>query len=459
MTVLGQSPATPKTTSLPLTPSAAPLPALKYRLLPAVPDLTQGNAAPGWLRAFSALAESRLPLAQKHYDWESYEAPADAVPLADVRRLLSVAEVALALSESAARRDHCAWGDEPLTLRSPPYLMPHPQRFRELSAVLGLRFRLALAERRYAEAARALQTELALARHTAEGGRLIDTLIGMSIAASVLRHVEEWTTTPDSPNLYWALSAVAHPFPGLRKSYENEFGVLYRTFPELRDLAQARRTPEEMRRLSEELLRLLPDISEASPKHGWSDKFNLTLRAATTYPEAKRYLLDHGRTAAQVEAMPVLQVVLIYVTEEFDRWRDDTLKWVELPYQQSGAGLQRMCARLQELGPAQQFLPITRLVPLPNMERIAGGMARLERTVAGLRCVEAVRLYAAAHDGKVPSALEEIKEVPIPLDPMTGRPFRYSLREGRAVVEAPPPAADLAVSAESGLRYELTIRR
>jgi hypothetical protein len=398
-------------------------------------------------------------LTQKHYDWESYEVPADAVPLADVRRLLSFAEVALTLSDSAARRDHCAWGDEPLTLRSPPFWMPHPQRFRELSAVLGLRFRLALAERRYAEAARALQTELALARHSSEGGRLIDTLIGMSIAASVLRHVEEWTTTPDSPNLYWALSAVAQPFPGLRKSFENEFGVLYRTFPELRDLAHASRTPEEMRRLSEELLRLLPGFSEASPKHGWSHKVDLTLRAATTYPEAKRYLLDHGRTGAQVQAMPVLQVVLIFVTGEFDRWRDDTLKWVDLPYHQAGAGLQRMCARLQELEPAQQFLPMTRLVPLPNMERIAGGMARLERTVAGLRCVEAVRLHAAAHDGKLPGTLDEIKEVPIPLDPMTGRAFRYSMREGRAVLEAPPPPGELAVTAESGLRYELTTRR
>jgi hypothetical protein len=55
--------------------------------------------------------------------------------------------------------------------------------------------------------------------------------------------------------------------------------------------------------------------------------------------------------------------------------------------------------------------------------------------------------------------LDDIKEVPIPPDPMTGRPFRYTLREGRALLEAPPSNGEPAVSAESILRYELTMRR
>ena len=42
-----------------------------------------------------------------------------------------------------------------------------------------------------------------------------------------------------------------------------------------------------------------------------------------------------------------------------------------------------------------------------------------------MRYVEALRIYAAAHDGKPPAKPADIS-LPLPLDPVTGKPFDYS---------------------------------
>ncbi len=66
-----------------------------------------------------------------------------------------------------------------------------------------------------------------------------------------------------------------------------------------------------------------------------------------------------------------------------------------------------------------------------------------------------MRLYAAEHEGKLPAALDDIKEVPIPVDPVSGKPFGYKLEGGTATLDAPPPTGmrwDIL-----GARLEITI--
>ena len=54
--------------------------------------------------------------------------------------------------------------------------------------------------------------------------------------------------------------------------------------------------------------------------------------------------------------------------------------------------------------------------------------------------VEALRMYAAAHDGTLPDKLDDVSEVPVPADPGTGLPFEYSRdeRHGDATVSLVP---------------------
>lgn len=59
---------------------------------------------------------------------------------------------------------------------------------------------------------------------------------------------------------------------------------------------------------------------------------------------------------------------------------------------------------------------------------------RLERLVAMLHCVEAVRLHAALYGGRAPQHLSEITAVRVPLDPVTRDPFDYRLQDDGFVV-------------------------
>jgi hypothetical protein len=80
---------------------------------------------------------------------------------------------------------------------------------------------------------------------------------------------------------------------------------------------------------------------------------------------------------------------------------------------------------------------------------------RLDRQLDAFQCIEAIRIHAARHR-RLPERLEEIAEVPVPLDPMTGRPFEYKVEAGRALLSAPNvPAAFLHSS--FGLHYELKL--
>jgi len=42
--------------------------------------------------------------------------------------------------------------------------------------------------------------------------------------------------------------------------------------------------------------------------------------------------------------------------------------------------------------------------------------------------VEALRDYAARHDGRPPDRLEQIADLPVPPDPATGKPFDYAVQ-------------------------------
>ena len=63
---------------------------------------------------------------------------------------------------------------------------------------------------------------------------------------------------------------------------------------------------------------------------------------------------------------------------------------------------------------------------LPHIIKLRRTQGRLERQIALLRHVEALRMYAAEHDGKLPAKLSDIS-VPLPIDPFTGKPFVYAV--------------------------------
>src|SRR5207248_10401531 len=117
---------------------------------------------------------------------------------------------------------------------------------------------------------------------------------------------------------------------------------------------------------------------------------------------------------------------------EYDQLFDEMTKWQTFPYWEASKGTEE-AERLTKLAKEKAgrlilsdapAIPLAPLV-LPALQKVMTARVRLDRRIAALRCVEAVRLYGAAHGAKLPATLGAIKEVPIPTDPGTGKEFAY----------------------------------
>jgi len=81
-------------------------------------------------------------------------------------------------------------------------------------------------------------------------------------------------------------------------------------------------------------------------------------------------------------------------------------------------------------------------------------MNRLGRHITVLECVEAMRLHAAVNKGRFPNRLSDITQVPVPNDPVTGKPFAFSRTGSTAVLEIPAMGKE---TDRDVMRYELSL--
>ncbi len=426
--------------------------ALKYSLLPDDLDLVPGNAAPQWLRAGQAAAEARLKMGEKESGWTSPRGtPLDNLPRDEVRAWLNPARAALRLADRAARFDHCDWEYPPLTIQNLDLPLSEIQHLRTLANLLSVRFRLELREGQYDRAAYTLQTGLAMSRHAADAPILIQNLVGIAITAIMLGHVEEWLSLPGAPDLFWPLTALPEPFVDSRQAIRHESGTLYRSYPQLRRLNRESMTPAQTEQLAEEIIQTLLPLAEDKKVPLWQGKLALATLAARVYPSAKRHLIARGRTPEEVEKMASLQVAYLYCTDQYDETWDDILKWLSLPYWQAKPGLAEADRKIRAARAEDMNVFVGLL--MPAVIKVFDAAAREQRHVAGLRCAAAIRLHAARHGGRLPATLKEITDIPLPIDPVTGKGFDdlYKAGDGKAVLDVPPlpPQGPL-----TGRRYE-----
>jgi len=258
---------------------------------------------------------------------------------------------------------------------------------------------------------------------------------------------------PGAPNLYWALASLPRPFIDLRLGAEEDHSLVYLMYPELRNLESQRHPPEYWSQMLDKLAANVATWNDDA----WKDYSKLSLAARTVqrYPEAKRRLIESGRSPEEVAAMSVAEVVLRYTMQIYDESRDEVSKWLALPYREAAEGFEKYqdvaaAARQNEIIPLFSVLA-------PATGSIASASARNERSFAMLRTIEALRMYAAAHDGRGPKRLEDITEVPVPSDPLTGKPLIYRADGDTAVLEAPLPTG--MAQQHYGMRYEITFAR
>jgi hypothetical protein len=94
---------------------------------------------------------------------------------------------------------------------------------------------------------------------------------------------------------------------------------------------------------------------------------------------------------------------------------------------------------------------------LPDVVKLRQAQARLEQRVALLRHVEALRMYAAGHEGKLPADLADCS-MPLPDDPFTGKPFRCEM-EGKIAHLRGGAAVDRAKNPGGEVHYEVKVER
>ena len=426
------------TIRLTLQPAKVGRPALKYALLPPYLERTVGNGAPLYYRAL---------LYMQRYDLKNYKTKVleqspqrlRDMSLEDARKMAFLGMSLWQELDGAARRERCEW-DLPIRGNRQVISMylDDAQETRVLGQWLSLRARLQAHDGKYDEAIRSLQTGYALGRDISRVPFLITQLIGVTVVNSTSQCVEEMTEFSGSPNLYWPLTALPQPMIDIRESVETELALPYQMLPFLKDVETAQHAPGEWQLLLEQA------ITELRPFAGTHDKLfttefgtklSTTLIAMRSYPAAKQHLLAKGKTAEQIEKLPVAQVLLIHMADSWNEVGQEISKWFSLPYLEAQAGIQRAVqAEMQTRREPTLGTALPGLL-MPALQQVSIAMARVDRRFAELRILEALRHYAATHDRKLPAKLSDITDLPIPNDPMTGQPFVYRLEGDTAYLD------------------------
>jgi hypothetical protein len=427
-----------------LYPSPAPRPALKYQFMPTPLERKPGNAVVfyGKLKAERNGFYCDRKLQDTLYSY--LDAPLET--LRDAKEIDMLPSVLRFLRRGAVCED-CDWQ---ITLREDGFetLLPEIQESREYARFLRLIARKQIARGQFDEAAETLKYGFAFGRHVGENPTLVAGLVGNTIVNMMCETVEEFIQQPGSPNLYWALTYLPEPMIDLRENMDGEVIGFYASFPELRSVDEPIGDAGYWReRYWKTVERLNGFISyhrgeDMPPMH-----FALAMRS---YPVAKRALIERGMTREEVEAMPVGRAILLATARIYDEVKDEMFKAYFLPYWQAQPLLDQADKRLMALARSgAEPLPVASgLLPATGSARTA--YTRLEQRIAFLRVIEALRLHGAANGGRLPRQLTEVSEAPIPVDPVTGKPFHYELRGETAAVEAAPlPGWQL--------RYEITL--
>jgi hypothetical protein len=477
-TAWGQAaPATPSpenalpVTKLVIAPAAEPDPPLKYSLVPAYGDLQPGNAATSYYRAITLLpTDENLVFGDEQTRW--CEVPLAEFPCDEARKWLNRFHGALSELQVATLRETCDWNHRVRELQGldpVEFLLPEMQKLRELARILRVKARLEIAERRFDDALATMTMGYRLAKNIEDSPLLISALVGIAVAKVMEPCVTDWMEA-GGPNLYWALASLPDPLFDIRTAMQQEMNLPLQMFPFLKDPEHADHTPEQWKKIIAEVTQQLSDLNQLTSA-GRERDVNADLIAqsmATTiilagYSAAKEQLVASGMDAATVEAMPVGQVVAIQTVRTYRKAYQEMMKWTFLPYGQAREPMDASMADLQAKGFIGQsggmpcVIPIVPLL-LPAVSSATLAPVRLQRDLAALQTIEAIRMSLARSGGQWPQTLDELSFAPAPIDPMTGQSFTYTKLENGNVelILAPPPGRPASIF---GKRYELELKK
>lgn len=439
-----QSPIEPKDGKdiVPLTVDATrlPRPALKYRLMPELREMHTGNQVQAFYKCF--FEQNPLFYSKESTDKQQKWNVAPLKELATEKELVGYGGSAAKQAAYAARLDAVNWEvTNQAKSEGVELLLPDIQQMRMLALVLKIRVRGEIARGEFDAAIQTLQTLFSLAHAFNEHPTLIGHLVGMAITMIALGEVEEFVQQPGAPNLFWALADLPAPFIDLRKGREGEKLLITKGYDVLR---KAVPVPEAA---LAELLKPLDTVAsfgdaKFDPPSAWSAK-QAKDKAAVAAASAR--LQEYGHTADALAKLSPLQVVMMDDFAQYETDLDDAMKWTNVPLWQLPA----------DIGTRKRPSAFETLIPA--FQKVMLAKVRLHQRVAQLAVAEGVRAHAGGNGGKLPAALDAVK-LPLPADPVTGKPFVYELKGDTAAIRGTaPPGREKEPSFNRV--YEVTIHK
>jgi hypothetical protein len=450
-------------TPLTVSPAAAPVPSLKFELLPRASDQREGNAAIAYYQSLllrppgpADPAKAKMLSAQEE---AFHEKAIGELSARELTEFLKPYRLSFAAADQALRYSRCDWQREhQLSGEGLFVLMPELQQHRELARLLALRVRLATVENKFDEAAGALKSGLQHAKHVGEGPSLISLLVGLAMANVHLKRIEDVIQRPDSPNMYWALTTLPRPFIDPKPGLDGEESYLRSVLPGLKAIESGPVTADQATQAIDRLVQAYREQGTDAGIRSLASKVGIVGYASLYHAQSKKELMERGsRTANDLDAMPPVQIVLLRGIGVYRELMDDRRKLFSLPYSDAVKQLSAQQERLKAIREGSDPLAALFSLTVPAVEKVYDAFARTERRIAILQAIEAIRLHVAAK-GSPPARLADVTIVPVPVDPNTGKPFEYAA-DGQTIRLLAPPPEGQAAHAVNSMGYQLTFRK
>lgn len=448
---------------LTLSPTAVKKPLTRYYLTAQYPDMKPGNRVPTFMRSYM---EQHHFFAKEQYDkrekWN--EMKLEDLPLDDIKNSGAIGGLAyrdpddpihshrgrpLGDVDEGARQLTADWQIW-FNIREDGVgtLLPEVQKMRELASVLKVRMRYEVRTGDFEKAVYSAQTFHGLSSSFESHPTLIAYLVGLAIQSIAFEATEEMIQQPGCPNLYWSFTDFPEAVIDPRMSVGSERIITEVHFKPF----IAAKEPMSEAVLWKHLKSIDTMLQYAEP--GQPPPVKYSTRAAVRSTDKKKlaaartFLIDTGMDAKVVRQLPDLQLTVTADVRAYQVFLDDIMAAYGLPHADAVKRIGEIEKDVKAVDPG-----IARWL-LPSGVKIVAARTRLRQRLAYFRAIEAIRLYAHEHDGKLPEKLADCS-VPIPLDPVTGKAFEYSVKDGVATLHGENPGTE----PNTNRYYEIRIRK
>jgi hypothetical protein len=278
-------------------------------------------------------------------------------------------------------------------------------------------------------------------------------LVGIAEVGMANEGVLMLLSSEDAPNLYWALAELPTPVINQRRAMRLDLSMTIRIFPELMDIRNADYSKAEWKRL---LQKYTSEFSLITGLTGgrMDSKARTTPSASIAlglagYSNAKKRMLERGYSKEDVTKMSVAQLLLTDMALDIETFTQELEKSIHLPFADAQRFTKEWEQKMDRTSPTRFGAMITGMIA-PAISQVRSAGYRAQAKINLLMAIESLRNHAAVH-GKFPESLDKL-ELPVRENPMTDKPFQYSLENGKAVIVFESDARQIE-------RFEISIKQ